>query len=70
MHRAIFLAAALSVAAIPFASAAAGCRTGSVFEDVDFDGVRGPRERGLASVQVSDGRQLVRTDADLSLIHI
>lgn len=58
----IFAAALLAAAACP--QAAAACRGGSVFEDLDRDGARDRRERGLADVHVSDGRQLVRTGAD------
>lgn len=62
MRRSIMLAAGL-LAAVFHRDASASCRSGSVFEDVDRDGQRGAQERGLAYVQVSDGRQLVRTDA-------
>jgi hypothetical protein len=62
MRRSIILAAVL-LAAVPVCSAQAVCRSGGVFEDIDRDGVRDAGERGLADVQVSDGRQLVRTDA-------
>lgn len=62
MRRSIILAAVI-LAAVPACGAHAACRSGSVFEDLDRDGVRDARERGLADVQVSDGRQLVRTDA-------
>ena len=37
--------------------------SGVVFEDVDRDGVRDAEERGLEGVVLSDGRQVVRTDA-------
>ena len=40
-----------------------GWATGSVFHDLDGDGVRGAREPGLAGVAVSNGRDVVRTDA-------
>jgi hypothetical protein len=62
MRRSIILAAGL-LAAVPYLDAAAVCRSGSVFEDLDRDSVRDAGERGLANVQVSDGRQLVRTDS-------
>jgi hypothetical protein len=61
MRRSIILAAGL-LAVVSYMDAAAACRSGSVFEDLDRDGVRNRRERGLAGVRVSDGRQLVRTD--------
>lgn len=37
--------------------------TGVVFEDVDEDGVRGTEEPGIAGVSVSNGLEVVRTDA-------
>ncbi len=40
-----------------------GWATGSVFDDLDGDGARGAREPGLAGVAVSNGRDVVRTDA-------
>ncbi|MCG8592629.1 MAG: metallophosphoesterase [Proteobacteria bacterium] len=43
---------------------AAAEMTGVVFEDRDRDGVRDARERGRAGVAVSNGREVVRTDAD------
>ncbi|MFN4241668.1 MAG: calcineurin-like phosphoesterase C-terminal domain-containing protein [Tepidisphaerales bacterium] len=38
--------------------------SGVVFEDANRNGVRDAGERGLAGVRVSDGRQIVTTDAD------
>jgi hypothetical protein len=35
---------------------------GTVFEDLDADGKRGPGEPGIPEVRVSDGRQVVLTD--------
>src|SRR5690606_25486367 len=46
----------------PDASARA-CNAGVVFEDSDGDGRRDRGEPALAGVQVSDGRRIVRTDA-------
>ncbi|MDP6980554.1 MAG: calcineurin-like phosphoesterase family protein [Myxococcota bacterium] len=37
---------------------------GSVFVDLDGDGVRSPGERGVPGVAVSDGERVVRTDRD------
>lgn len=37
---------------------------GTVYEDLDADGVRDDGEPGIAGVRVSDGLQVVRTDAD------
>ena len=44
--------------------AAASCNGGVVFEDLDRDGTRDPAERGIAGIRLSDGVQLVVTDAD------
>jgi hypothetical protein len=38
--------------------------TGVVFEDQDGHGIRKPGHRGIAGVMVSNGRDVVRTDAD------
>lgn len=38
--------------------------TGLVFEDADGDGRMGPGEHGVAGVAVSNGREVVRTQAD------
>ena len=40
------------------------CTGGLVFDDVDGDGVRQPGERGLPGVRVSNGREIVYSDAD------
>jgi hypothetical protein len=40
-----------------------GVARGVVFDDRDADGVRGPGEPGLPGVAVSNGREVVRTDA-------
>lgn len=59
------LALVLSAALAPASAfAEAGCNAGHVFEDRDGDGQRDPGEPGLAGVQVSDGRRIVRSDAD------
>jgi hypothetical protein len=47
----------------PFAGRAETAR-GTVFEDLDADGRRDPGEPGVPAVRVSDGRQVVLTDAD------
>ena len=57
------------VAAAPHGAETAAPRAdelarGTVFEDLDGDGVRDPDEPGLADVRVSDGRAVVLTDAD------
>jgi len=39
------------------------CNGGTVFEDLDADGVRDPGEPGIAGAKLSDGVQLVVTDA-------
>jgi len=48
----------------PVLAEGVSCNAGTVFEDRDGDGLRGEGEPGLAGVQVSDGRRIVRTDAD------
>ncbi len=45
-------------------SARAETARGVVFEDVDRDGVRDADEPGVPDVRVSNGRDIVRTDAD------
>ncbi|GHA73475.1 calcineurin-like phosphoesterase C-terminal domain-containing protein [Cognatilysobacter bugurensis] len=62
MRQSIILATAL-LAAVSIVDVEAACRSGAVFEDRDRDGVRDPREPGLPDVKVSDGRQLVLSDA-------
>ncbi len=57
------LLTALLLATAPVLAAAAPCQSGSVFEDADGDGLRGPGERGLAGVRVSDGEHIAVTDA-------
>lgn len=52
---------ALGLAAAPAAGAAL---SGVVFEDLDRNGVRGRGEPGISGVAVSNGRELVRTDAN------
>ena len=44
-------------------SATVEMATGMVFEDLAGDGVRGPGARGVSGVLVSNGREIVRTDA-------
>jgi hypothetical protein len=56
------LSAAPSVQGGPPAQTATA--RGVVFEDRDFDGVRGEREPGVAGIRVSNGREIVRTDED------
>ncbi|GAB2612297.1 calcineurin-like phosphoesterase family protein [Novilysobacter erysipheiresistens] len=46
------------------AHASAPCNSGTVFEDLDADGVRDQGEPGIAGARLSDGVQLVVTDAD------
>lgn len=53
----------LAVGCSPPAAAAATAR-GVVFEDADGDGMRDEGEPGIAGVRVSDGHQIVQTDAD------
>ena len=51
--------------ATPLAAAgASACNAGTVYEDRDADGRRGPGEPGLPGIRVSDGRTVVATDAD------
>src|SRR5215472_14593008 len=38
--------------------------SGSVFEDLEGTGKRGPASRGIAGVMVSNGRDVVKTDAE------
>jgi len=48
----------------PLGPAPPGTVQGVVFEDRDRDGVRDPEEPGLSGVAVSNGREVVRSDAD------
>lgn len=57
------LAASLLLAFSPFAAAQSPCFAGKVFDDANGDGVQGVDEAGIGGVLVSDGRHLVRTDA-------
>ena len=57
------LAASLLLALSPFAVAQSACFAGTVFDDANGDGVQGQGEAGIQGVLVSDGRTLVRTDA-------
>ena len=57
------LAASLLLAMSPFAVAQSACFAGRVFDDANGDGVQGMDEAGIEGVLVSDGRQIVRTDA-------
>ena len=62
----LMLAAATRLAAQappPTAAAVGGTVAGTVFVDADGDGVRGPREAGLAGVAVSNQDAVVVTDA-------
>lgn len=54
----------LAVLLTPAATLAQTVATGVVFEDANRNGVRDAGERGLPGVRVSDGRQIVTTDAD------
>ncbi|WP_374605245.1 calcineurin-like phosphoesterase C-terminal domain-containing protein [Arenimonas sp.] len=58
-----FLVCLLLLAGLAPDAAARACNAGVVFEDSDGDGRRDRGEPGLAGVQVSDGRRIVRTDA-------
>ena len=40
------------------------CNGGTVFEDLDSDGIRDPDEAGIAGARLSDGLQVVAADAD------
>ena len=59
-------AAAALLAVLSGCAVAADTRParGVVFEDVDGNGERGPEETGIEGVCVSNGREVVRTDAD------
>ena len=57
------LVASLLLAMSPFAVAQSACFAGRVFDDANGDGVQGMDEAGIEGVLVSDGRQIVRTDA-------
>jgi hypothetical protein len=57
------LVASLLLALSPFAAAQSPCFTGLVFDDANGDGRHGQGEAGIEGVLVSDGRQIVRTDA-------
>lgn len=58
-----FLVFLLVLAGLAPDAAARACNAGVVFEDSDGDGRRDRGEQALAGVQVSDGRRIVRTDA-------
>lgn len=58
----LFLLAIALAASAPAHALAPACNAGTVFEDRDGDGQRGPGDRPLAGVLVSDGRRLARTD--------
>ncbi|HET6522786.1 MAG TPA: calcineurin-like phosphoesterase family protein [Geminicoccaceae bacterium] len=60
---ALAAAALAATAALLPGAAAAETATGTVFEDRDGNGERGPDEPGVAGVAVSNGREVVRTDA-------
>jgi hypothetical protein len=57
-------ALALSIATAATGVAQADTARGRVFEDLDGDGVAAPGERGVAGVRISNGRDVVLTDAD------
>lgn len=54
----------LACAAFADAAQARACNAGVVFEDTDGNGRRDRGEPALAGIQVSDGRNIVRTGAD------
>lgn len=51
------------LAGVACAHASAGCADGSVYDDVDGDGMRDAGEPGLPGIRVSDGESIVATDA-------
>jgi 3',5'-cyclic AMP phosphodiesterase CpdA len=57
-------AAASLVGTAAFAQGAAQTAHGTVFDDADASGRRGDASRGIADVMVSNGRDVVLTDAD------
>ena len=61
--RLTYLVCLLVLAGLSPDAAARACNAGVVFEDSDGDGRRDRGEPALAGVQVSDGRRIVRTDA-------
>ena len=60
---AILLAIALLPLSLQAQSQPPGCAVGNVFEDRNGNGVRDAGEPGLADIAVSNGRDIVRTDA-------
>lgn len=64
--RRVLMALSVAALAVPAAADAAGpeVATGVVFEDLDGDGGRDGGEPGVADVSVSNGLDVVRTDAD------
>jgi hypothetical protein len=60
----LFLATVLLLLAMPVSAKPALCSQGMVWEDVDGNGIRDPGERPLADIKVSDGVELVLTDAN------
>jgi hypothetical protein len=57
-------AAASLVGTAAFAQGAAQTAHGTVFDDADASGRRSDASRGIADVMVSNGRDVVLTDAD------
>ena len=57
-------ALALLLGVVPALAPAWGCGRGIVFEDLDGNGLRGAEEPALAGVAVSNGREIVYSDAD------
>ena len=60
--RSILVPLLLSLA-VPALAQPAACNTGTVFVDRNGNGLRDPREAGLAGIKVSDGVAVVTTDA-------
>ncbi len=56
--------ACLASPALALSPPAPGCAVGEVFEDRNGDGRRDPGEPGLAGIAVSNGHEVVRTDAE------
>ena len=63
MKAPIFCTALLLAVAMPAMAKIPRCDGGSVFEDVDRNGLREAGEQGLAGIRVSDGVKIVETDS-------
>ncbi len=64
MKQAVFQQLAVVACCLGVALAAsADVATGVVYHDANANGVRDPHEKGIARVRVSNGREIVRTDA-------